>query len=376
MITKIRIHLKSLLAILDQAGKTVSTKTTLPILQCILLRVETDALAVSATDLEQYFSSHTTAVVDGEVCGVAVPFENLASFLKTCKGAPEAAIEIDTETQRVTVKVGRARANIAGLKADEFPPCPEEGKTVLSLPAPTLKSAIGRTLPCVSSDIARAELNCLQLATIQGKTCLTGVDGIRLATLVLDGALPKDTCMLLPRNAMKDLTALIPKEGTVELSASKRAVLFAWEEVRFWVMLMEGKFPDWPGLIPQQFAHTVPLHAGELLAAVKTASVFTDNAAVAVSLSPVGEEKLRISAGGNDGSASVELDLIFPFEIAFNGQFLAEGLELFGDGPVSLRLNGSKAPAVFQEGEFTFILMPVLIEHSAVKVEVEEEAVA
>jgi DNA polymerase-3 subunit beta len=376
MITKIRIHLKSLLAMLDQAGKTVSTKTTLPILECILLTVETEALIVSATDLEQFFSTRTTVVVEGDPCAIALPFAGLSGFLKTCKAAEEAVFEIEAETQRVTVKVGRARARMTGQKAEEFPTHPIEGDATLSFDAPALKSAIVRTLPCVSSDIARAALNCLQLANIGGKTRLTGTDGIHLSTLVLEGKLPKKMSILLPRNPMKSLAALLPKDGNVAVNVAERSVLFAWGDTHHWVILQDGEYPAWSAAVPEKFAHTVPVNASEMLAAVKTATVFAEEAAVR--LSPEGEGALQISGGQQDGSASVELDMSFPFEVAFNGKLLTEMLGLFGDRTVSLGLINFKAPAVFQDGDFTGVLMPVLVEHPSVKAaanaEVEEVA--
>jgi len=347
------------LAIVERA---VPTKSPLPVLNNVLLDVEDGKLKLVANNLEMAISAWVGADV-AESGRVTLPARLLSDFVSSLGGG-DVQMMLKPGTKTMNLKCGRYEANINGIDAEDFPAVPstDEG-TRARIVAKTLKSGISQVAFAAAAEETRPVLSGV-LVTIEGdELTLAAADGFRLAVRTVQLAEPFEDrlSLLVPARALTELSRIIPdSDECVEIAAtpSQNQVIFQYPGIMLASRLIEGQFPDYQKIIPQEYQTRVVLPVSEFLHATKTAAVFSrDNSnIVRIAVTPSGQELvpgrvdvLATSAemGDNVGQldASVEGE---EAQIAFNVRYLRDALEAMSGGEVSLEMNGSQAPGLLK----------------------------
>lgn len=367
---------------LSVVGRAVSTKTTLPVLNNILIATELGEeggrLKLAATNLEISVTVHVAANIqeEGEV---TVPARLLTDFVSSIPKDSNVALTLDESNLTLNVKGGRFDANIKGIAAEDFPTLPSLTNTGNSalIDSSVLKEAIGQVAFAASGDETRPVLTGVFANFSGDKLTMACADSFRLAvkTASLAEATNSNFSVILPARAMIELSRILADdESKVEISitANKSQALFKTEQVNFTSSLIEGNFPNYQQIIPKSYETRTILATDQLLQAVKVASLFardSGNNIVRVSITP-GEEltpgSLALMAnaaevGDNRGEIDATVDGQAA-QIAFNAKYMQDVLSVVGTGQVALELQTPSNPGVFKpvgKDDYVHVIMPM-----------------
>jgi DNA polymerase-3 subunit beta len=361
---------------LAAVGHAVATKSTLPVLANVLLATDEGRLKLTATNLEVGINRwiHAQVTRDG---AVAVPAKLLTDVVG---GLPNEAVSLslDQKTQTLRVECGRFVSNIKGVDADEFPTLPTVSSRapLVSLSAELWREAIEQVAFAAASDESRPILTGVLVRTRDQTLTLVAADGFRLAMRTIQLAAPASHAVdcLIPARTLNELARIIgdtDADVAMVYTPGGSHVLFHTENVEVVSRLIEGRFPDFERIIPQQYLTRMVLDSGELAKAVKLASFFASSSQNVVKLkiepsNEVGPGRVVLSANAAElGDNTSELDGSVTGEggaIALNVKFLADAIAAVRSNQIAFEMQSAQSPAVFKpvgHDGYIHIVMPM-----------------
>ncbi|MDB5079112.1 MAG: polymerase beta subunit [Chloroflexi bacterium] len=369
---------------LSIVGRAVSTKTTLPVLNNILLATDKEEggrLKLAATNLEISITVWVPAQVqeEGEI---TVPARLLSEFVSSLSSqGKESTVQLtlDQPTLTLHVKGGRYEANVKGIASEDFPSIQSVSNSTnnISIEAGVLKEAINQVAFAASTDETRPVLTGIFANFSDSKVILAAADSFRLAvrTASLASEVSQAFTAILPARAMTELARIIPDdESMVEISvnANKSQALFKTDTVHFTSSLIEGNFPNYQQIIPKAYQTRAVLETSSLNQAVRTAGIFAkDSGGNIVKLSIIpGEDvtpgSLLLTANAAEvGDNRNEIDASVDgqnAQIAFNAKYMIDVLNVITTGQVALELQSPSNPGVVRpvgKDDYVHVIMPM-----------------
>jgi DNA polymerase-3 subunit beta len=360
---------------LSVVSRAVSPRTTLPILNNVLLETSEKGLKLTATNLEIAIVDHVDATVTTEG-SITLPAKILTEFVSQLH-EKEMEMELDTATQTLTVHSGPySDVKIKGIDASEFPALPahEEGLKIFIDQSELIKG-IEQTVVAASSDEGRPVLTGV-LTQLEGEVLtLAATDGHRLAvrTLKAEGATGGTAegpeSVIIPARALGELSRILKGDGKVEMtiSPSRNHVFFTLPGVELMSRLIEGTYPNYSQVIPEQSNTKITMQTKELHERTRGVAIFARDSANVVRLkTEVGEISISANTsevGSSQASARAEIEGA-DIQIAFNSRYLLDVLSLLGNEKVTLGFNGPLSPGVVRpagKDEYTYVIMPVRV---------------
>jgi DNA polymerase-3 subunit beta len=193
---------------------------------------------------------------------------------------------------------------------------------------------------------------------------MAATDSYRLSVkeTPLEGGAPELEA-IIPARALTELSRIAGNAVGLELGVHENQVVFVADGVTLTTRRIEGQFPNYKQLIPEEYEHTVTLPRAEVLDVVRRVAVMAQrNSPLRLRFA---EGELTVSAQTQDvGEARESMPAGFtgePLEIGFNADFLREGFESVSSDEVEVRLISSLRPAVIQgdADDFTYLVMPI-----------------
>lgn len=362
---KLEILQENLSAALAQGLKFISSKVQLPILSNFLLEAEKGILKISASDLEKSIILFVGAKVEEEG-KVTVSAKTFADFIFSL---PPEKVIIQEEEDILIVKSGKSKAKISTMPHGEFPKIESSasGEGFLSLEATFLKDISEKTCFAVSQDVSRPAMTGVYFDNKGGVLKIVATDGFRLS-LVKGKGQKEDFSINVPSSIIEELGKIAGQEEKkigVYLSDNKSQIVFKTEGAEISSRLIEGQYPPYEKIIPADFAISAKLDRQEFLRSVKTAAIFSKDAANIVKLS-FKENVLKVSSKtANLGENESEIDCQKEgddIEVNFNFRYLLDILSRLSGKEVSFETQGESKPCVFRGVEspnFLHLIMPV-----------------
>lgn len=360
---------------LSVVSRAVSSRSTMSILENILLTTETDKICLSATDLELAIKYWIPATVEDEG-SITVPSKTFCDLVSTL---PEDTVNLrlNEQNQTLTIRCLQLVTDIKGLDASEFPPMPEfEEKEAVSFEMQDLKKMINQVAFAASTDESRPVLHGVKM-TVDGKEMtMAATDGFRIAIKknVLKEGLGLPISAIIPASALRELARIsgaADKNVQMMLSNSKSQVVFKLESVELASQLIAGDFVDYQAIVPKTFKTTTIVSTASLQKACSQAGVIARENKNLIRLDINGAEegsgKISITAlAEQTGSTENYIEANVDGEdlsIAFNVRFLREALDVIDSPNIALQTNAGMSPAMIQplddENDYKYVIMPM-----------------
>ena len=261
---------------LQAVQNVVSSRTTLPILSNVLLRAEGDRLEFTATDLDVTVASSVEAMVK-KPGAATVPVKKLFGIVRELASG-EIDLEVDDKNV-CSVRAGASFYKINGLAADEFPPMPKfKDDKKVSLPQEKVKGMMKKTSFAISTDESRYVLNGIFISFKDHKMTMVATDGRRLALVdeEVDVAETSHGEFIVPAKAVNELNRLLQDQGEVEIRYTDNQASFTLKDekgssVLIVNKLIEGNYPNYRQVIPNEVKERVSLIREEFLHALRRA---------------------------------------------------------------------------------------------------------
>ena len=362
---KLTITKEAFLEGLQQVQHVVSTRTTLPILSNVMLEADGERLRLTTTDLDVGVTGQVGAVVE-RPGATTLPARRLAGIVRELP-ASEVSIEVDGK-DAASIRSGPSFFKILGLPKDEFPPLAtfDEAKE-FKIEQKLLKEALKMTSYAISTDETRYVLNGIFCAFKGGSLTLVATDGRRLAMVEHDVEFPEsnEREVIVPTKAVHELARLLDDEGEVRVSVSDSQIAFELNDNLLVSKLIEGNYPNYRQVIPEETKHRVTLERETFLSTVNRISLLASEKSNSVKF-VFSEDQIDVTANSPDvGEASETITVSYKgpeFAIAFNPDFLMAPLRNLDSDEVHLDLIDEMSPGVIKtEGSFLYVLMPMRV---------------
>jgi DNA polymerase-3 subunit beta len=341
---KFRCERDVLVEALAAAGRAATSRAALPVLSGLWLSLSGDRLRVTGSDLELTIT--TEVEVNGAGDGIAVlPAKLVADIVRNL---PAGAVVVDTSAERSRISGGRS----------EF---------FVTLQAEHLAEGLRQVVVAASSDETRPVLTGVLLAAEEHGLRLVSTDSYRLACRDLPGTtvLEQGQQVLVPSRALQELTRHLTGDE-VRLVLSEQMVWFSVGSLQLSTRLIIGEFPDYRRLIPTDMPNRLTVERQALQDGIRRVRLMArENSPVRLTMQP---DLLELRAITQDvGEAVEQLDAKYEgveLTVAFNPDYLMDGLEVTPGEEVSLETRDPQRPAVLRSTEtadFLYLLMPVRV---------------
>jgi DNA polymerase III subunit beta len=344
-------------------ARGVSTRTAVLVLGGIQLRADAGRLHLAATDMDLSLRASLDAHVTGEGT-VVVPGRLLLDIARSLPDG-DVLIEHRPEEAVVAVTAGPASYRLHTYSAEDFPRLPEADPAAMQgVDRDALVDTIGRVGRSASRDESRPVLTGILVRFEPGKIVMAATDSYRLAVkeTPVDGALPELEA-IIPARALQELARIAAGADEVELGMQENHVVFSADGVLLTTRRIDGQFPNYRQLLPEQFEHELPLPREELVEVVRRVSLMAQrNSPLRLRFA---DGELTVSAVTQDvGEAHESLPAPFtgePLEIGFNAEFLRDGLESVDSETLRFKLISPLRPAVLvgEADDYVYLIMPI-----------------
>ena len=360
-------------------GRAVATRSNLPVLQNVKISTQNDMLVLTGTNLDIAITTKIGAQIEEEG-EITIPARLLTDFVNTL---PDDRIDIESsaDLMSVTLKCLRFEANINGTDPSEFPPIPtvDEGSTIKIDPQ-ILKETVDYVAFAAATEDSRPVLTGIKIEVNNDDFTFAAADGFRLAVYQgkLSDSIDDNFEFIIPARSMQEIGRLIGTDSSpVEFTVTPAGThaLFNIGNVEIVSQLMPGSFPNYRSLIPENYKNQVLADLSDFTNAVKTASIFARDGRGIVRIQIVSNGDsagLSISSraeelGENQGEidARVEGEIDEESRIAFNNKYLADVLDVLGDGEVVFEMTGASSPGVLRsisKPGYTHVVMPMFVQ--------------
>src|SRR3954447_17768647 len=359
-ITVVKDELAAKLAIV---ARGVSTRTAVLVLGGIQLRAEAGRLHLAATDMEVSLRTSLDAQVSDEGT-VVVPGRLL---LDIARSLPDSDVTIEHRPDEAVVVViaGTANYRLHTYSSEDFPRLPDvETLPLHGIDREALVETIGRVGRSASRDESRPVLTGILVRFEPGKVVMAATDSYRLAVkeTPVEGTLPELEA-IIPARALQELARIASGADEVQLGVLDIHVVFGVDGTWLTTRRIDGQFPNYRQLLPEQFEHELMLPREELLEVVRRVSLMAQrNSPIRLRFA---EGELTVRAVTQDvGEASESLPVPYTadaLEIGFNAEFLRDGLESVDSDSITFKLISPLRPAVLEgdTDDYVYLIMPI-----------------
>jgi len=365
---KLRCERDTLADAVGTAQRAVASRTgAMPVLSGLRVTLTPGTVELVGTDLDLTIRVQVPADTEGE--GSAVVPARLFSEIVRQLAAGSVTVELTDDDARI--EAGRFATTLRTLSASEFPRLAELEGGGVRVEGSAFAEALRQVVPAASRDDARPILTGVLLTASAGGLRLVATDSYRLALRDLQGVsmLGEGQKVLVSAKGLGEVQRLLgTTSGEVEVVLGPREVVFRVERGEVTTRLIEGDFPNYQQLIPSGYPNHLTVSREALQSAVNRVRLVGQSRDAAPIRLAMTSEGLELSATAADvGEAHEAVEAKYEgsdLTVAFNSQFLLDGIEAAASDEVVIESIDPLKPAVMRatdSGDFLYLLMPVRI---------------
>lgn len=346
--------------------KAVATRSTLPILDGILIEVS-DRVKLTGYDLE----TGIECFVEADVSDTGSIVINSRIFGDIVKKLPDDLVTIEVQANNaIAIESGTTKFSIKGIPAEGYPRLPVvENSAKASIPQKTLKDMIRQTLFAVSTDESRPILNGSYVVCDGSNLEIVSIDGFRLA--LRRCALGKEVPavkFIVPGRALGEVGRILEAtDDPVDIYPSQNHILFDTGEIKIVSRLIQGDYMNYRSIIPQTAETSVRISPQVMMQAMERASlvITSEDRRFPVRLSMGTDDVLVVSANTDVGALREEINVDMSgaaIDIDFNPRYFLDALRAVDDEEIVVSFNGGMGPCVLRpvEGDaFAYLVLPL-----------------
>lgn len=364
-----------LLEALNTVKGAVPSKSTMPILECILFERDGDNLRLSATDLE--ISIVQSVPVQFETNGtpdsapIAVPAQRL---LDTLRALPDLPIEFAADDDfEIRMETDQGHYKMVGHDGADYPELPElEEQHEINVEGGLLKRSIDKTAFAVSQDALRPAMMGVYFQVDEDNTRVVATDGHRLVKLDLP-ELQADTSadFIVPEKATKLAGRIVEDDEICTIRVDESHVGFEFGNSRVLARLIDETYPNYEAVIPSDNERKLVVNREDMLNAVKRVGLYSSSMTNQIRLDITADE-VTISAEDVERSSEAEEVIHCDYdsedmEIGFNSEYLTEVLSNVESDEVVFELSSPNRAGIVlpqeqaEDEDILMLIMPVML---------------
>ena len=359
---------------LSNLSKVMNSKNSLAILNCFLFEVANGQLTITVSDSENVMLTHIPLDEQEGEGRFAV---NGQTIMDAVRELPEQPMIVDVDTESMSIKVIYQNGiyNFMGQNADEYPlaQAMPDNVSELRVPANMLCDNISRSIFALAAEELRPVMNGIYFDLTPQSLAIVASDGHKLVrNQLLNIQSEQPLSFILPRKPATLLKTFLSKEeGDVTIRFDERNAEIAFGESKLLCRLIEGKYPNYNSVIPQNNPNELTIDRKLLVGVLRRVLPFASESSQLVRLH-LEAGKLEISSEDIDFSTSAKEEIACDYQgsqmdIGFKGTSLSEILNNLQCEEVILQLADSSRPCLIvpaqnnENEDVLMLIMPMLL---------------
>ena len=346
-------------------SKAVPSKTTMTILECILIDATTDIIKLTANDMELGIQTE----IEGSIVERGMIAIDAKIFSEIVRKLPDNDITIETnENLQTTITCEKAKFDIAGKQGEEFSYLPViEKEDSIEISQFTLKEVIRQTIFSIS-DSESNKLMTGELFEIKGDVLrIVSLDGHRISIRKIKlKSRVNDRKLVVPGKTLLEVSKILSgeAENMVDISYTNNHIVFEFGDTVVVSRLIEGEYFKIDQMLSNDYDTKVKINKKELLNCIDRATLFVKEGDKKPIIINIGDEIMELKIKSQIGSMNEEImiskegkDLL----IGFNPKFLIDALRVIDEEEVTLYLMNAKAPCFIKDDDesYIYLILPV-----------------
>ncbi len=364
---KIRVERSVFLDAVLKMQKTVGAKSSMPVLEGVLLSAEKGLLTLSSYNLEMGMKKEMYASCEEEG-DIVINARLLADILRKLSGID---VEIESDDRLVChIRSEEAVFDIMGMEANDFPEMPSlaEGEN-LNIDGEDFCDMVKGTIFAVSQiEGTRPILTGINISVRDGILQFVAIDGYRLAIRRKKINIDNNIEFIVSGKALNEVVKLIDENTeAIEIKVGKRLILFKISGFTFIARLLEGEFVNYEKIIPCDYSQKTTVTCDEMIDSVERVSLLINDSFSTPIRCAFGSDELIISCSTALGRAKEKMKINLEgndFEMGLNSRYLLEALKACEKEKITFKFNGANAgvtitPAEEENKEMLYLIMPM-----------------
>lgn len=354
---------------LQRVFNIVPQKPTLPILSNYLISCVPGAITVSGTDMDLSVSTTVPCNVDEEGAFTV----NAKRFVNIIRELPDGDVTIDVDGERITIYYAGGQSRIMGMPSNDFPDVQHKIDGVsVNISGEMFQAMVEKTRFAAATDRTRLALTGVYWKVAPGMMEMVATDGHRLAFFErsLDIGITEPVEMIVPPKALEHAVRIF--SGGLEIQAvvfGEKAVLFDFGTASIFSKVIEGPYPNFTQVIPENNSKLIVLPTQEFEAGVRRVSVLSNAITHQIRMNiSAGSVELTTTNADIGGEAHQNLEIEYdgePLVVGYNSNFFLEILRKIDTDQVLLELESpttaciAKPVGMGDEERLLYLIMPL-----------------
>ena len=346
-------------------SKAVPTRTTMAILECILIDASANEIKLTANDMELGIETK----IEGEIAERGIIALDAKIFSEIVRKLPDSDVVIETDSNfKTTITCEKAKFNIVGKSGDDFSYIPFiERNECISISQFTLKEVIRQTIFSIADNDNNKLMTGELFEVNEGTLKVVGLDGHRIAirNIKLEGR-SDDVRVVIPGKTLQEISKILnaDAESFVNIYFTNNHVLFEFDQTHVVSRLIEGDYFKISQMLSNDYETKVSINKKEFLDSIDRANLLIREGDKKPIIINILNGLLQVNVNSAIGALNEDIDIDKEGKdimIGFNPKFLMDALRVIDDENVTMYLVNHKSPCFIRDKEekYIYLILPV-----------------
>ena len=353
-------------------SKAVPTRTTMAILECILIDASANEIKLTANDMELGIETK----IEGEIAERGVIALDAKIFSEIVRKLPDSDVVIETDASfKTTITCEKAKFNIVGKSGDDFSYIPYiERNEAITLSQFTLKEVIRQTIFSISPNDSNKMMTGELFEIEENHLKVVSLDGHRISIRNIELKNNYEhKKVVVPGKTLQEVSKILPgsAEENVNMFLTDNHIVFEFDDTTVVSRLIEGEYFKIEQMLSSDYETKVKINKRELLDCIDRATLLVKEGDKKPIIMNVTDGNMELKINSFIGSMNEDIDIVKDGKdilIGFNPKFFIDALRVIDEEEVSLYMVNPKAPCFIKddEGKFIYLILPVNFNASTV----------
>lgn len=346
-------------------SKAVPTRTTMAILECILIDASANEIKLTANDMELGIETK----IEGEIAERGIIALDAKIFSEIVRKLPDSDVVIETDSNfKTTITCEKSKFNIVGKSGDDFSYIPFiERNECISISQFTLKEVIRQTIFSIADNDNNKLMTGELFEIEENQLKVVSLDGHRISIRNIELKNNYDhKKVVVPGKTLQEVSKILPgsAEEEVNIFLSENHIVFEFDDTTVVSRLIEGEYFKIEQMLSSDYDTKVKINKRELLDCIDRATLLVKEGDKKPIIMNITDGNMELKINSFIGSMNEDIDITKEGKnilIGFNPKFFIDALRVIDEEEVSLYMVNPKAPCFIKddEGKFIYLILPV-----------------
>ena len=352
-------------------SKAVPVRTTMAILECILIDASTNEIKLTANDMELGIET----IIDGEILEAGIIALDAKIFLEIVRKLPDNEVTIETDAAfKTLITCEKAKFNIIGKSGEDFSYLPYvERKDSITMSQFTLKEVIRQTIFSITDNDANKLMSGELFEINENLLKVVSLDGHRISirNIELKNSYEHKK-VIVPGKTLNEISKIIPgsAEEDVMIFLTENHIVFEFDQTMVVSRLIEGEYFKIEQMLSSDYETKLTIHKKELLDCIDRASLLIKEGDKKPIIMNITDDSMELKINSFIGSMNEEIDIEKEGKdilIGFNPKFYIDALRVIDDESITIYMVNPKAPCFIKDENesYIYLILPVNFNSSA-----------